>query len=737
MRTRTWLLYIVLAVLIPAFLVAAAGIFYLYGEEQLAFKKSMQETARALASLLDKEIASRETVLRTLAASPAIDSGDLQAFQRHARAIATPDSSIFLTDLSGRQLINTRMPAGARNLPQSQGLMALRRSAGLDAAVVSNVFMAPFGHAYSVAVQLPIIRNGTTLYYVSSGTFVSRFQTIFANQKLPAEWVGTIVDRSGVVAARSSGGTQLIGKPISAELTALAGSEVEGRYDGVNLEGVSMAAFFSRAPLSGWTFVVSVPKAIIRGSAIRAILLLCGIWLAFAALAIGGALYMARRTSKPIEALRNAAEQLGRGDAVPQLHSGIVEIDAVATEMRRASERLSRSKADLEEQVADAVSATARSQRALLQAQKLEALGRLTGGIAHDFNNVLQALNTGLHVVRLSVRLSEQEGRASNALEACQRAIKRAAELTGQLAVFGRTQDSRLEVCALEPQLKAIRPLLDSAIRSDIALQMRLDEGLWPVRIDALQFELAILNIVINARDAMPDGGRLDIAAANVRIGDERPDLPAGDYVQLTIADSGSGMDGEVLSKALEPFFSTKAVGKGSGMGLPQAYGFAKLAGGLLTLESKPRVGTRVTLYMARTMELPRQAPPASSDRSAARNGGSILFVEDDVLVRDVVGPALVNAGFQVVTAASGDEAYRILQSGRHFDVMFSDVVMPGTLSGIDLAQLAAKQFPRMQVVLASGYSDRLTDSEGVRILPKPYDLSVLIAALNGVDAVG
>ena len=731
MRTRTWLLYIVLAVLIPAFIVAAVGIVYLYGEEQTAFKKSMQETSRALATLIDKDISSREAVLKTLAASPAIDSGDMQAFQRHARAVAnTRDTNIFLTDLNGQQLLNTRMPVDAKNLPRSDNLMAKRQLAGPDATVVSNVYMAPIGRQFSLAVQIPIKRNGVTLYYLSSGIFVSRLQAIFANQKLPAEWGGTIIDRDGVVAARSSLEEQKVGKPVSPGLAARAAQQAEGRFDGLNLEGVPMAAFFSRAPLSGWTFVVSVPQAIIRGSAIRAILLLCGIWLAFATLAIIGALYIARRTSLPIEALRNAAGQLGRGEAVPEFHSGIMEVDAVAAEMRRASARLLRGKAELEEQVADAVSATARSQRALLQAQKLEALGRLTGGIAHDFNNVLQALNTGLHVVRLST----QEGRATKALEACQRAIKRAAELTGQLAVFGRTQDSRLEVCALDEQLRTIRPLLDSAIRSDIQLKIELGHDLWPVRIDTLQFELAVLNIVINARDAMPNGGQLYIGAGNVRIDAGRADLEPGDYVQLIITDNGKGMDSDVLSKALEPFFSTKTVGKGSGMGLPQAYGFAKLAGGVLTLDSKPGVGTRVAMYMART-DTPRQAPIGTSDQRATRVGGAVLFVEDDTLVRDVVGPALVNAGFEVETAASGDEAYQILQSGHHFDVVFSDVVMPGTLSGIDLALLIGKQFPDVQVVLASGYSDRLTAAEGLRILPKPYDLSVLIATLNGIEA--
>jgi CheY-like chemotaxis protein len=244
------------------------------------------------------------------------------------------------------------------------------------------------------------------------------------------------------------------------------------------------------------------------------------------------------------------------------------------------------------------------------------------------------------------------------------------------------------------------------------------------------------LNIVINARDAMPEGGRLEVTAANTHIARDSDTLKAGDYVQLAFTDSGFGMDSDVLTMALEPFFTTKAVGKGSGMGLPQAYGFARQAEGALMLESKPGEGTRVIIYMARSQLTP-DAAAIPSEHHAACRGGTILLVEDDALVRDVVAPALIDAGFQVETAASGDEAYRILQSGRHFDILFSDIVMPGTLSGIDLAELAEQQYPAMRVILASGYSDRLASTAGVRTLPKPYSLDVLIATLNGEPGEG
>lgn len=731
MRTRTWLLYIVLAVLVPALLVSAAGVVFVYREEQAAFQKSMQETARALASLLDKEMANRTAILSTLAASPALDIADFKAFQKHARAIAPGgNTTIFLSDPGGRQFFGTPAPAGSGSLAKSRNLSTLRYTAGPDAVVVSDVYAAPVGGAYSVSVQVPVKRDGMLIYYLGMESPVSQLQSIFATQHLPAEWTGAIVDRQGVIAARSRDDEQFVGRRISDRFAALTANIPQGIYAGTNLQGVDITAFFSRAPLSGWMFAVSVPQSLLRASAIRAAIILSLLWLAFATAAIYGAQLLARRTSKPVEALRSAAEQLRHGKPVPELHSGIMEIDAVSAEMRRASRQLLRSKAELEEQVADAVATAARSQRALLQAQKLEALGRLTGGIAHDFNNVLQALNTGLHVIRVSSLTDD--ARAIKALDACQRAVKRAGELTGQLAVFGRTQDSRLEVCALDEQLRTIRPLLDSAIGADIKLNISIGEKLWLVKIDALQFELAILNLAINARDAMVQGGSLSIAAQNVFVASDREDLEAGEYVRVDIADTGTGMDAETLAKALEPFYSTKPVGTGSGMGLPQAYGFARQAGGILTLESKPDAGTRVALYMART-DAPRAPIVPATAVIAANNGGKrLLLVEDDMLVRDVVAPALRSAGFLVKTADSGDEAYGILQGGQQFDIVFSDVVMPGKLSGVDLAERIAVQFPSVHVVLASGYSDRLSSTIKARILPKPYDLPVLLAVLNG-----
>ncbi|MGV3656229.1 MAG: cache domain-containing protein, partial [Noviherbaspirillum sp.] len=220
------------------------------------------------------------------------------------------------------------------------------------------------------------------------------------------------------------------------------------------------------------------------------------------------------------------------------------------------------------------------TRKALQHSQKMEALGRLTGGIAHDFNNVLQTLTTGIQLALFSA----PDAKAKSTLEACQRAVERGMELTRQLLVFGRVQDANLKTVGLAERINGMSPLLRGALPSNIGFHLELAEGLWPARIDPLQFELALLNLTMNARDAMPEGGHFTIAARNLTRRERLGDLEPGNYLEVTVSDTGEGMDKEVMAKALDPFFTTKAVGKGSGMGLSQVYGFVRQMGGALTL---------------------------------------------------------------------------------------------------------------------------------------------------------
>jgi PAS domain S-box-containing protein len=391
--------------------------------------------------------------------------------------------------------------------------------------------------------------------------------------------------------------------------------------------------------------------------------------------------------------------------------------------IRDISERKKAEQLDIER-----MHALEQSRRALQQAQKLEALGRLTGGIAHDFNNILQTLTTGVQVALFSAK----DKGAQSALEACQRAVERGVQLTRQLLVFGRVQDVHLKTVHPALQMQDMYSLIRGALPSNIDLRMDVGDTLWPVRIDPLQFELAMLNLAMNARDAMTHGGQLNITGGNETIKSGVHDLKPGDYVRLVITDSGEGMTEEVLAKALDPFFTTKAVGKGSGMGLAQAYGFAKQMGGTLTLQSNKEEGLTVSIYLPREMqEALSSVPKIAASIPAAESGGSILLVEDDPLVRQTVQPALREAGFTVSMADNGEDAVRYLESGQQIDLVFSDIVMPGAISGIDLAKIIRTRYPKVQIVLATGYSERRVESAGVRTLAKPYSVSALVAALN------
>lgn len=732
MRIRSRLLILVFAVLVPAVLAAALVVAYVYNEQHAAYRKSIQDFSRAMAQVLDKEMSEREMMLRTLAESPALTRGDFASFYEHAHALAqTRETTIILSDLSGQQFLNTRVPLGTTGLPKSGALMALRQRYGTDATIVSDVYFAPIGKSTSFGIQMPVKRNGALLYYISMGSFTSQLQLFMKQDHMPESWIGSVFDRNGMAAARSVDPEKFVGKLASEGLRKALKERTEGIHNGISsFSNVPVTAVFSRAPKSEWSFVVSVPRSEQQKTAIRVTSIIVAISLLLLGVGVGLAFLIARQTTNSMEALRLSAVNLARGEPVQVKPSGILEIDAVGREAASASEQIRHAKAELEHRVAAAVTATERSQRALLQAQKLEALGRLTGGIAHDFNNVLQTLTTGLHVAQLLAN----EPRAKNARASCERAVRRAGELTRQLSAFGRVQDAHLVTVDLARQIDEISTMLEGSLRGDIALRFDIADDIWPVTLDPLQFELALLNLCINARAAMPAGGTLTLTLRNFSQAAHSDALAAGEYARLAVSDSGLGMEPEVLAKALDPFFTTKPVGQGSGMGLPQAYGFARQAGGNLTIDSTIGVGTTVTLYLPRsTHDVALQGAGGVGPTSGPASG-RVLFVEDDALVSEVVGPALEAAGFTVLLAKNADEALGMLQAGEKVDVIFSDVVMPGKLSGIDLAQIILAQFPGVRVLLATGYSERRVSIPGVRILAKPYAVAEVVDALNRMN---
>jgi len=363
----------------------------------------------------------------------------------------------------------------------------------------------------------------------------------------------------------------------------------------------------------------------------------------------------------------------------------------------------------------------------LRQAQKLEAVGQLTGGVAHDFNNLLQALGGCLTMIGRRT----DDPKVRPLLDAGQQAVDRGAKLVQQLMAFARPEGLRPEPLDLRDQVLAMSGLLERALRADIRLATRFAPGLWPIEADPTQFELALINLAVNARDAMPGGGALTIEAVNVILTAGGPSGLEGDFVRLSVADTGCGMAPEVLAKAFDPFFTTKEVGKGSGLGLAQVYGLARQAGGTAWVESKPAHGTTVNLLMRRSVASVRAAEEMPASTPATRRSGWVLLVEDDAIVASTVAAALEDAGYDVAQVATADEALPLLASGIRVDLLFSDVVMPGRLSGVDLAREARRLRPGLPVVLTTGYSEAAAQAEGVCVLAKPYRIDELVHLLD------
>ncbi|MEE1655220.1 ATP-binding protein [Microvirga sp. CF3062] len=369
------------------------------------------------------------------------------------------------------------------------------------------------------------------------------------------------------------------------------------------------------------------------------------------------------------------------------------------------------------------------AEAALKQAQRLEAVGHLTGGVAHDFNNLLMVVKG--NVDRL--RRYPMEERQKRSLDAIETAAGRGASLVRQLLSFSRQQTHEPEVVNLSRYLLDLQDMLRSSLRGDIAVDMRLPPGLWNTKVDLNELELAILNIAVNARDAMPDGGRLLIEAWNLNLRD--PDVIGfeGDFVALSLTDTGSGIPEDVLPHVFEPFYTTKDVGKGTGLGLSQVYGFARQSGGTATALAEAGRGTTITLYLPRTIEVATDGSAPMPETPVRSGHGHILLVEDNADIADVTRVSLEEIGFHVTHAADAQSALAVLRSGARINLVFSDIVMPGNLNGVDLARIIRSELPSLPVLLATGYSNvaQAAMDDGFTILRKPYDSSELRAHID------
>ena len=754
MRFRNRLLILVVALLVPSFIGAALAVAYVYVEQQKDQERTIAETGRAFALLIDNEMRTQEGILRTLAASPALAAGEFDEFYRHARAAADAvDAVAVLYGLDGKPILNTRRPLGvALKGRDPSNLPVLMEHYGAARTLVSDVFYAPSVQRYDFMMQVPVLVDSKPRYFLTLGLHVGILQQLLERQQFPKAWIATVFDRNGRIAARSSEPKHYVGTLLRERTRKLAATtDRDLVFSSHTLTGIPVRAQVTTVPNAGWKVLIAIPSAEIRRVPMEAAALLAGMMAVLLVLAVAAGRWFASRAVAPIEYLGRCADRLADGEEIPYSPHGLEEIDTVAWRMVEASKQIRRSTRDLEHRVNEAILATEQAQGALLRSQKLESLGRLTAGIAHEFNNLLQTLTTALQLAAMQAK----EPNLQRLIDTCKRTVTRATTLTGQLGSFGRVQEGRLVTVDTAAQLESALQLIRGAVAESIVIDTAFDSQSWPVRVEPLQFDLALLNLAINARDAMGGSGRLVITARNVTLEQPPEGLAPGDYLQLSVSDDGVGMAPDVMARALDPFFTTKSPGQGTGLGLPQAYAFARQAQGLLTLHSTPGKGTRVHIYLPRAHGADPVAPGAAGDVSRgaaapdvvapplhqpvetgaaaapAAAGVSVLFVEDDVLVREAVVEALGAAGFAVRVAVSGDDALAQLDGGEAVDIVFSDIVMPGSVSGIDLAAAIRERWPALPVVLATGYTERRVSIPGVKILAKPYDVEQLVGLLG------
>ncbi|PTR33932.1 PAS domain S-box-containing protein [Luteibacter sp. OK325] len=374
----------------------------------------------------------------------------------------------------------------------------------------------------------------------------------------------------------------------------------------------------------------------------------------------------------------------------------------------------------------------------LRQAQKMEAVGQLTGGIAHDFNNLLMVIGGSLDVLESSI--PGENARAQRFFAAAKSGVERGASLNQQLLAFSRRQDLQAQPVCVDDLLRAFATLLSRALGETVSLELPQPAQRWYCRSDPHQLETAILNLAINARDAMPHGGRLTIMTALTTLTPREAlavDAEAGSYVVVRVRDSGTGMTPETAARIFDPFFTTKAMGKGTGLGLSQVYGFVRQSGGFVNVTSEMGQGTTIDLCLPYTDEVAAASPVTQAPTAAG--DGRVLVVDDDINVREVSVAMLSALGYTTVEAGDAVEALGILAQRSDIHVIFSDVIMPGEINGLDLARYVRANYANVAVVLASGYTAQQRDDKGtpsdVELLRKPYSRAALAAALTRARA--
>lgn len=727
---RSRLLTLVLAWMIPALIAAAAMIWMTAQAERDAQERRLEDSVRAMSLVLDRELARRAAIASAMASSPLLDTlpnmspDEAALFAARAREAMQGLPGWVEVSVTRRVVLDSRLQPGT---PLAQ--------ADAPAALVDDLVVRPLANGGDGAspphasVVVPVVRNGRTVANLAVTLVTAELQRMIDEQKLPRDWIAGIVDTGHQIIARHPAGQIPPGRLASPAVRDRLHQEQAGAVSWVSMAGVPVAGYFSTTP-QGWSYVAAMPEARFGGFLQQAVVRVGLGALLLMLISVAGALWVSRRIAQPVVSLKQAAARMRAGQPVNIVSTGIVECDEVVAALAETAETLQNAHADLEQRVAEAVARTREAEQRLSHNQRVEALGRLTGGVAHDFNNLLG-------VVSNSARLVQRHAATMPSLQSPVAAILRSVEsgsrLTQQLLRLAGRREVSSRSLDLARWLPEMEPLLRSVAGGRITIAIEVTTGTPAVTVDAGELELALVNLVLNARDAMPGGGKLTLGGRRATV-EETAELPTGDYVALSVADNGLGMEGDLAVRVFEPFFTTKEFGQGAGLGLAQVRGFCTQAGGTAHVSSRTGEGTTVTLVLP--ADGPGAPVPAEATRRAdALYGVRLMVVEDNEDLGATTAALLETHGATVERALSPDEALRKIDTAGAFDAVLTDVVMPGPMNGLELARALREDRPGLPVVLISGFSMALAGIHEFIVLRKPCTEDELVGAL--LEAVG
>ncbi|GMO42547.1 ATP-binding protein [Bradyrhizobium sp. TM233] len=737
LRTRL-LILVIAAMLVPAILVGLRFVQNRASEIDAALA-NLAASADDIASDLNEKIQGTAQLHYGLARARDLDTRDkaaCSAFLSDVReeypqftGILTidPDGSLFCDSLRTNRTLDLNDRGYFKQVKGLQGVVA-----------VEPVFGRLTGLSV-LQIAYPVRSEAGALKFVLLASFNLNKFAEFHDKRLLAEKDILLVDAKGtvLVAPKGGGWSEPVGGSIAgSDLFRFAAApdgepfrEVTDRGGRTQIWGVARSPSIRKAGLTIMVgrskdgLVAAANRRLYEDMAILAVallLLLAGLWI-LTTVSIG----------RQVGRLATMAKRLGRGDLsarIPEPHPG-GELGGLMTLLNGTAESLEQQRA-----------AIADLNQKLSQSQKMEAMGQLTGGVAHDFNNLLTViLGNSEHLADQLAGNKELHRIAGDIATAAERG----SDLTRSLLAFARKQPLRPREIDIAEKVLGMEQLLRRTLGEHIECRFAFEQDLWPASVDPGQLTTALLNLVLNARDAMPEGGKLTVEVHNSSLGESDLDVNGeprpGDYVMVAVTDTGSGMTSEVASRAFEPFFTTKEVGKGTGLGLSMVYGFARQSGGLVQMQSEPGRGSVIRLFF------PRLATPPGEDLRPAEatvtqaGHETILLVEDDDMVRAYVESELRTLGYRVVATSNGPAALEVLRQPGDIQLLFTDVVMPGGMFGPELAKQATELRPDLKVLFTSGYSQtpvKTPDGAGeARILTKPFRRKDLAAMLRSALA--